>query len=79
MWQASDFRITSSNRSIGRLELQHRLEEVGERFNLEVSGLDLVLPYTQLISERGISFPEMLADIASHHGLQAMNRVFVYL
>ena len=60
---------------LGRLERQHRLEELGERFGLwfTVDGLDLRLPFTQIsIREGGAALSnEVLAEIAFEHDLKA--------
>ncbi len=67
-----------ANHPIGRLERQHRLEEVGERFGkwLEVDGLELLLPYKQIEIRDGGAFlsNEVLAEMARGFGLSADER-----
>ncbi|MAD61765.1 MAG: hypothetical protein CMH49_09705, partial [Myxococcales bacterium] len=56
-----------------RLSRQHRLEEVGERFGLwlEVDGLELLLPFEQLVIREGGSVlsPSSLSGIAHRFGI----------
>lgn len=64
-----------NNDPLARLERQHRLEEIGERFGiwLAVEGLALKLPFAQLkVKGGGARFDgETLAQMARKHGLES--------
>ena len=67
---------------LGRLERQHRLEEVGERFGLwlVIDGLDLRLPFTQLRVREGgaLLSSDVLAELARESGLFADDHGIIF-